>query len=106
MVVLLTAKVISSPKEENIDDEAVRDAAQIPKRQRKLAEITDMIHVSHLLHREVLNLNNCDIKQTDLHLGNTISILVGDYLLASASRGLAELRYPYVRINYINNQTI
>ena len=104
LVVLLVSKAYSYPKHilENFDSETNRLAA-IKKCQRKLAEITDMIHVSQVLHRGVVQINrasNQEISETelnkDLHLGNTISILIGDFLLAQSSRGLALIRNPTV----------
>jgi len=103
LVALLCAKVI--PIREEIRDsdtvEAGNRLSDISKRQRKLAEIIDQIHVAHIIHRGLLELNKSDMDITpnqydDLHFGNQVSILIGDYLLAQASAGLAQLRYPEV----------
>ncbi|CAG2182827.1 unnamed protein product, partial [Oppiella nova] len=63
-----------------------------------------MVHVSQVLHRGVVDLSisssaddGIDAKlREDLHLGNTISVLIGDFLLAQSSRGLALIRNPSI----------
>lgn len=68
----------------------------ISQRQRSLAEITEMVHTAHLIHKGILNLSAALVPDPrnldDLHFGNKISILGGDYLLANACTLLAELR--------------
>ena len=105
LVVLLLSKAYSVPKyiADNYETETNRMAI-ISRCQRKLAEITDMIHVSQVLHRGVVDISDEDYDnhtedlqhKQDLALGNTISVLIGDYLLAQASRGLALIRSPTV----------
>ncbi|KAI8148181.1 isoprenoid synthase domain-containing protein [Fennellomyces sp. T-0311] len=56
---------------------------EITETQRRLAEITQMIHAASLLHDDVLEENG---------LGNKMAILAGDFLLARASLALAYLR--------------
>ncbi len=102
LVVLLLSKSYNYPKHilENIDCETNRMSI-IGKHQRKLAEITDMIHVSQLLHRGVIDSQLIDSKlNKDLNLGNSISVLIGDFLLANASRGLALIRSPSVCLQF------
>ena len=78
---------------------------EIKRNQRKLAEATDMIHVARLLHHGIVNFkydkhekhNQDDYDWYDLTNGNRISVLLGDYLLASASRELAQIRIPSVQ---------
>lgn len=74
-------------------------------RQRKLAEIVEMISAAYSIHKSVLNLPNElpleaeeDAKDDLLQLeyGNKIAILGGDYLLANACVGLADLRNTYI----------
>ena len=64
--------------------------------QRSLAEITEMIHTAKLIHKGVVNLStmkNVDkTEKEELHFGNKIAILIGDFLLANACTALAELR--------------
>ncbi|MDX2084303.1 MAG: polyprenyl synthetase family protein [Candidatus Melainabacteria bacterium] len=58
-----------------------------------VAAVSEMIHVATLLHDDVLD--EADLRRGQptvrQHLGNTISILAGDYLLAQASLKLAEI---------------
>ncbi len=122
LVVLLLAKAFHYPSnilDNNIEsttnettisseNQANQIINSIQKHQRKLAEITDMIHVAHLLHRGVIDMKMTDTigqdsqmcNKEDLQLGNNISILIGDFLLANASRGLAEIRQPMVSLIY------
>ncbi|XP_041353985.1 all trans-polyprenyl-diphosphate synthase PDSS2-like [Gigantopelta aegis] len=63
--------------------------------QRSLAEITEMIHTANLIHKGVVNLSDLDpaldgpVK--DMEFGNKMAVLSGDFLLANACTGLAEL---------------
>jgi hexaprenyl-diphosphate synthase len=61
--------------------------------QRRLAEITEMIHVASLLHDDVID--NSDTRRSQPSapsaFGNKISILGGDFLLARASLYLSRL---------------
>lgn len=83
----------------------VDPATGIMEKQRKLAEIVEMINTGQAIHQSVVNLPvniasepDEDIRSILLQLeyGNKISILGGDYLLANASTGLASLRIPKV----------
>lgn len=73
-------------------------------RQRQLAEYLEMILSAQAIHKSVLNLPNLhdgrDIQGRDdlleLEYGNKIAILGGDYLLAQACVGLANLRNTYI----------
>lgn len=72
-------------------------AHEIRNRQRKLSEVTDMIHAAHVFHRCVRD-NDCDSSPSTsskrLHQDNIMSLLVGDYLLAQSSVDMADLRCP------------
>ena len=62
--------------------------------QRLLAEITEMIHTAYLIHQGVVNLSQLeplDGTVQDMAFGNKMAVLSGDFLLANASTGLAEL---------------
>lgn len=71
---------------------------EIQSKQRKLSEVTDMIHAAHVFHRCVRDNNTvCDsatVSAKRLHQDNIMSLLVGDYLLAQSSVDMADLRYP------------
>jgi len=71
------------------------------EKQRKLAEIVEMINTAQAIHQSVVNLPVNIASEPDqelrsilsqLEYGNKISILGGDYLLANACTGLAALR--------------
>ena len=70
-------------------------------RQRTLAEITEMIHTANLVHKGVVNLATepeVDPSHKDMEFGNKIAILSGDFLLANASTGLADLNNTKVHV--------
>ncbi|CAO3623157.1 unnamed protein product [Cunninghamella echinulata] len=56
--------------------------------QRRLAEISEMIYISSLLHYDILD-DNENAKNV---FGNKMAVLAGDFLLARASLALAQLR--------------
>ncbi|XP_072397645.1 all trans-polyprenyl-diphosphate synthase PDSS2-like [Diabrotica undecimpunctata] len=60
--------------------------------QRVLAEITEMVRTSNIIHKSVLNITTEDEFQEDLHFGNKLSLLTGDYLLSNSFRELAALK--------------
>ncbi|XP_053315603.1 all trans-polyprenyl-diphosphate synthase PDSS2 [Spea bombifrons] len=63
--------------------------------QRSLAEITELIHTAFLVHRGIVNigeLKTCDGPIKDMQFGNKMAILSGDFLLANACTGLAQLQ--------------
>ena len=68
--------------------------------QRSLAEITEMIYTANLIHKGVVNLDSVEASDgniQDLEFGNKMAVLSGDFLLANASTGLADLHNTYVR---------
>lgn len=95
LIVLLLSKAAGHPscRQDCLEEERV---AGITQRQRSLAEITEMIHTAHLIHRGVLNLSNNQFPDAttlrDLQFGNKISVLTGDYLIANASKSLTDLK--------------
>lgn len=74
-----------------------RNSEDIRLKQRKLSEVTDMIHAAHVFHRCVRD-QTCDPHPSAtakvLHQDNIMSLLVGDYLLAQSSVDMADLRFP------------
>merc|ERR1712070_859291 len=62
--------------------------------QRRLAEITEMIHTASLLHDDVLDLAETrrGIPTAHVNFGNKVAVLAGDFLLARSSLALAKLR--------------
>ncbi|GAA5975819.1 hypothetical protein JCM10908_005291 [Rhodotorula pacifica] len=61
--------------------------------QRRLAEITELIHVASLLHDDVIDLaaTRRSAPSAPSLFGNKLSILAGDFLLARASLALSRL---------------
>ncbi|KAI9587440.1 decaprenyl-diphosphate synthase subunit 2 [Glossina fuscipes] len=98
LIVLLVSKAAGhSP---NISDMEQDKSAGVLHTQRGLAEITEMIRISHLVHNSLVNLQkkkNSSIPEDsptfeDMTFGNKIGLLTGDYLLGHASYELANLR--------------
>lgn len=62
--------------------------------QRNLAEITELIHTAFLVHRQIVNLKEWTVSDgslKDMQFGNKMAVLSGDFLLANACTGLAQL---------------
>lgn len=69
----------------------------LPK-QRRLAEIVEMIHTASLLHDDVID--NSDSRRNrasgNIAFSNKMSVLAGDFLLGRASVSISRLRNPEV----------
>ncbi|KAG7362802.1 solanesyl diphosphate synthase [Nitzschia inconspicua] len=70
----------------------------LPQAQRRLAEISEMIHTASLFHDDVIDGSETRRGVSSVHMvfGNKMAILAGDYLLARASISLARLRHVEV----------
>lgn len=70
----------------------------LPVAQRRLAEISEMIHTASLFHDDVIDGSEMRRGKPSAHrqFGNKMAILAGDYLLARASIFLARLRNVHV----------
>jgi solanesyl diphosphate synthase len=66
----------------------------LPQAQRRLAEISELIHTASLFHDDVIDEAETRRGKPSVHqiFGNKTAILAGDYLLARASISLARLR--------------
>lgn len=66
--------------------------------QRRLAEITELIHTASLLHDDVLDhsVARRGSPSANLEFGNKMAVLAGDFLLGRASVALARLRHVEV----------
>ncbi|XP_045611092.1 all trans-polyprenyl-diphosphate synthase PDSS2 [Procambarus clarkii] len=96
LIVLLISKAAGHLNPEELEQD---QPAGVSISQRSLAEITEMIHTAHLIHKGVVNLSPKVFDGTtlqDMEFGNKIAILSGDYLLANACTGLAGLRNTMV----------
>ncbi len=62
--------------------------------QRRLAEITELIHTASLLHDDVIDhsVARRGAPSANLEFGNKMAVLAGDFLLSRASVALARLR--------------
>lgn len=77
--------------------ELASDDSVLPS-QRRLAEITELIHTASLLHDDVID--HSDARRgnasANIEFGNKMAVLAGDFLLGRASVALARLRDPEV----------
>ncbi|KAK4986711.1 coq1 putative hexaprenyl diphosphate synthase [Elasticomyces elasticus] len=66
--------------------------------QRRLAEITELIHTASLLHDDVIDhsVSRRSAPSANIAFGNKMAVLAGDFLLGRASVALARLRDPEV----------
>jgi len=66
--------------------------------QRRLAEITELIHTASLLHDDVIDHSTSrrSAASANIEFGNKMAVLAGDFLLGRASVALARLRDPEV----------
>ncbi|GAO13516.1 hypothetical protein UVI_02016080 [Ustilaginoidea virens] len=66
--------------------------------QRRLAEITELIHTASLLHDDVIDhsVSRRGAPSANLEFGNKMAVLAGDFLLGRASVALARLRHVEV----------
>ena len=73
---------------------------EVRRKQQRIAEITEMIHVATLLHDDVLDdaETRRGLNSVNKMFGNKTAILGGDFLLAKASVALAALRNTEVLI--------
>ena len=85
----LTAKSMNG---EEYDDNSI-----LPS-QRRLAEITELIHTASLLHDDVIDtsISRRGNPSANIAFGNKMAVLAGDFLLGRASVALARLRDPEV----------
>ncbi|XP_070568879.1 all trans-polyprenyl-diphosphate synthase PDSS2-like [Ptychodera flava] len=96
LIVLLISKA-AGPTTVTTSEDGVQPSivSGIYASQRALAEITEMIHTAYLVHKGVVNLRDltpADGPEKDMEFGNKMAVLSGDFLLANASTGLAQLQ--------------
>lgn len=74
------------------------DDGSILPSQRRLAEITELIHTASLLHDDVIDHSTMRRSEPSANIlfGNKMAVLAGDFLLGRASVALARLRDPEV----------
>ena len=91
-----TSNPLTSPTNEA--DYAFPNDTSILPSQRRLAEITELIHTASLLHDDVIDVSTTRRSQPSANVlfGNKMAVLAGDFLLGRASVALARLREPEV----------
>nr|CAD7396871.1 unnamed protein product [Timema poppensis] len=93
LIVLLISKAAGHINVEEMEEDK---AAGVLHSQRALAEVTEMIRTSHLVHKGLVNIYPGLYPETavlnDMTFGNKIALLSGDYLLANSCMELASLR--------------
>lgn len=99
LIVLLVSKAAGHTP--NIPDMEQDKSAGVLYTQRALAEITEMIRTSNIIHRGLVNLQQStgNIQKQefdDMMFGNKIALLSGDYLLCNSCSELANLKNPYL----------
>lgn len=100
MVMLLSRAIADTLDEAQHDQESLftqpleEQRQDLPAAQRRLAEISEMIHTASLFHDDVIDGSDMRRGMASVHMvfGNKMAILAGDYLLARASICLARLR--------------
>lgn len=93
LIVLLISKAAGHL---NVDEMEEDKAAGVLHSQRALAEVTEMIRTSHLVHKGLVNiypgLYPEPVVLSDMMFGNKIALLGGDYLLGNCCAELAALK--------------
>lgn len=93
LIVLLISKAAGHVNAEEMEEDK---AAGVLHSQRALAEVTEMIRTSHLVHKGLVNIFPGmyaeQAELNDLTFGNKIALLSGDYLLANSCVELASLK--------------
>lgn len=81
-----------------VEPEMLDGSLEILPSQRRLAEITELIHTASLLHDDVIDhsVARRGSPSANLEFGNKMAVLAGDFLLGRASVALARLRNPEV----------
>ncbi|CAK7895092.1 hexaprenyl pyrophosphate synthase, mitochondrial [[Candida] anglica] len=95
----INPRVILDPLSKPMDKLPEFDAMNgiLPK-QRRLAEIVEMIHTASLLHDDVIDLSDSRRGRPSGNIAftNKMAVLAGDFLLGRASVAIARLRNPEV----------
>lgn len=83
-----------SPAPSPAEVDALAAETDILPSQRRLAEITELIHTASLLHDDVIDhsVARRGAPSANLEFGNKMAVLAGDFLLGRASVALARLR--------------
>eukprot|EP00047_Mylnosiga_fluctuans_P009747 m.12941 g.12941 ORF g.12941 m.12941 type:complete len:393 (+) comp2770_c0_seq1:28-1206(+) len=104
LCVLLMSKALAPTRRKGEQDGAAREPI-LPK-QRALAEICELIHAATQVHAATVNMTGgaMRVPTDDFLFANKMSVLGGDFLLASACTALARLHN--VRVVYLMSAAI
>lgn len=97
LIVLLVSKAAGQAP--GLPEHEHDKSAGVLHSQRALAEVCEMIRISHMVHQGLVNLQPLTQAGQDLSLhgdmtfGNKIALLSGDYLLGNSCAELAGLRF-------------
>ena len=95
LIVLLISKAAGHLNAKPVEEDK---AAGVLHSQRALAEVIEMIRISNLIHKGLVNINtdeSLSVESSELNnmtFGNKIALLCGDYLLSNSCTELASLR--------------
>ncbi|GAB1866146.1 Decaprenyl-diphosphate synthase subunit 2 [Camponotus japonicus] len=95
LIILLISKAAGHLNAKPVEEDK---AAGVLHSQRALAEVTEMIRISNLIHRGLVNINTNEALSAEsselnnMTFGNKIALLCGDYLLSNSCAELASLR--------------
>jgi geranyl diphosphate synthase len=98
LVMLMASALASEPPSANWHSADLRPASQhvpeLRRRQQRVAEVAEMMHVASLLHDDVIDdaTQRRGVLSVNAKSGNKLAILAGDFLLARASVTLASLQ--------------
>ncbi|RCI09238.1 hypothetical protein L249_1400 [Ophiocordyceps polyrhachis-furcata BCC 54312] len=86
-------RILADANPDSKDSDASSSSDILPS-QRRLAEITELIHTASLLHDDVIDHSRSrrGSPSANVEFGNKMAVLAGDFLLGRASVALARLR--------------
>lgn len=93
LIVLLLSRAANNRLEDSNSQNST-DLLQggIYQSQRSLAEITELIYIANAIHKDIMDQKEMQSTHyRNLAMGNSLSVLGGDFLLANASVALAQL---------------
>lgn len=94
LIALLLAQIMNSGSQRTI---LLRDQSGILPKQRRLVEVCEMISTAFFLHDNIVSLNKVEVdERPNIQKGNKLSLLFGDYFLATACSQLATMENPGV----------
>ena len=94
LIALLLAQILNASSHSTL---LLRDHTGILPKQRRLVEVCEMISTAFFLHDNIVSLNKVEIDaRPNIQKGNKLSLLFGDYFLATACSQLATMENPSV----------